>query len=158
MPNFFELRHKVAPDEIDGLGHVNNLIYLGWFMDAATGHTKACGMSGSLMADAGEGWVVRRHEIDYLAQVRPQDSVAVRTWIETAEKASSVRRYEVVNAADGRLVCRGLTVWVWINYKTGRPARIPEKVYAAYGVAPGKVTERPAELNNICNSGTKGNL
>lgn len=158
MANFFELRHKVAPEEIDGLGHVNNLVYLGWFMAAATGHTEACGMSGSLMSAAGEGWVVRRHEIDYLAQVRPEDTVQIRTWIETAEKASSVRRYEIVNAADGRLVCRGLTVWVWINYGTGRPSRIPEKVFAAYGVPPGKAAERPAELNKICNSGTKGNI
>ena len=154
MPNFFELRHKVAAGEIDGLGHVNNLVYLGWFVDAAVGHTKACGLSGLLLAEAGEGWVVRRHEIDYLAQVRPEDSVAVRTWIETAEKASSVRRYEIVNAVDGRLVARGLTVWVWINYRTGRPSRIPEKVYAAYGVTPGKVTERPPGPDKIYNSGT----
>jgi len=143
MPNSFELRHKVSPDEIDGLGHVNNLVYLGWFMEAATGHTEACGMSASLMLEAGEGWVVRRHEIDYLAQVRPDDSVVIKTWIETAEKASSVRRYEIMNAADGRLVCRGLTMWVWINYRTGRPARIPDNVYAAYGVEPGKTAARP---------------
>jgi len=145
MVNFFELKHKVSPEEIDGLGHVNNLVYLEWFMDAATGHTKAAGMSASLMFSAGEGWVVRRHEIDYLAQVRPEDSVVIRTWIESAEKASSVRRYEIVNGADGRLVCRGLTVWVWINYKTGRPVRIPEEVYTAYGVVPGETADRPAE-------------
>lgn len=143
MANFFELRHRVTPDEIDGLGHVNNLIYLGWFMEAAAGHTRSCGLSVERMADAGEGWVVRRHEIDYLAQVRPGDSVVIRTWIESAEKVSSVRRYEALNAADGRLVCRGLTLWVWIKYGTGRPARIPEKTYAAYGVEPGKVTARP---------------
>ena len=86
MANFFELRHKVAPEEIDGLGHVNNLVYLGWFMDAAAGHTRSAGMSGELMSEEGEGWVVRRHEIDYLAQVRPEDSVIIKTWIETAEK------------------------------------------------------------------------
>ncbi len=143
MANFFELRHKVAPDEIDGLGHVNNLIYLGWFMNAAAGHTAACGMSGEAMSDGGEGWVVRRHEIDYLAQVRPEDSVIIRTWIESAEKASSVRRYEILNAAGGKLVCRGLTVWVWINYGTGRPARIPENVYEAYDVKPGEIVNRP---------------
>ena len=146
MANFFELKHKVAPDEIDGLGHVNNLVYLGWFMDAATGHTRACGFSGELMAAEGEGWVVRRHEIDYLAQVRPEDTVLIRTWIETAEKVSSVRRYEIVGADGGKPVCRGLTLWVWINYRTGRPARIPEKIYAAYGVEPGKTAARPAQL------------
>jgi acyl-CoA thioester hydrolase len=143
MANFFELPHKVAPEEIDGLGHVNNLVYLGWFLDAATGHTEAAGLSVKSMLEEGEGWVVRRHEIDYLAQVRPGDSVVVRTWIETAEKVSSVRRYEISNASDGRLVCKGLTVWVWINYRTGKPSRIPEKIYAAYGVEPGKTAVRP---------------
>ena len=124
----------VTPEEIDGLGHVNNLVYLGWFMAAASAHTEACGMSGRGMLADGEGWVVRRHEIDYLAQVRAADPVIIRTWIETAQKASSTRRYEIVNAADGRLVCAGLTVWVWINYRTGRPTRIPDRVYAAYGM------------------------
>ena len=130
----FEIRHTVRPEEIDGLGHVNNLVYLAWFMDAAAAHTESCGMSGRGMLSDGEGWVVRRHEIDYLAQVRPSDTVTIRTWIETAQKASSVRRYEVLNAADGKPVCRGLTMWVWINYRTGRPARIPDRVYAAYGI------------------------
>ncbi len=130
----FEISHTVRPEEIDGLGHVNNLVYLGWFMMAAEGHTAACGMPGRGMLSDGEGWVVRRHEIDYLAQVRASDSVIIRTWIESAQKASSVRRYEIVSAADGRTLCRGLTMWVWINYKTGRPARIPDRVYAAYGL------------------------
>ena len=130
----FEIRHTVTPDEIDGLGHVNNLVYMGWFMDAAENHTRACGMSARGMFEDGEGWVVRRHEIDYLSQVRASEEVIVRTWIESAQKASSLRRYEAVGAADGRIMCRGLTIWVWINYRTGRPSRIPGRVYAAYGI------------------------
>ena len=78
--------------------------------------------------------MVRRHEIDYLSQVRVSEQVVVRTWIESAQKASSLRRYEALGAADGRTMCRGLTVWVWINYRTGRPIRIPDRVYAAYGI------------------------
>jgi acyl-CoA thioester hydrolase len=144
MANYFEWKHKVTPGEIDGLGHVNNLVYLVWFMSASAGHTEACGMAASPVKTEEEGWVVRRHEIDYLAQVRPEDTVIVKTWIEQAQKASSVRRYEIVNAATGRPVCSGLTVWVWINYTTGRPVRIPERIYAAYGVEPGKITARPA--------------
>ena len=134
----FEVRRTVKPEEIDGLGHVNNLVYLGWFMEAAEAHTEACGMPGRGMLSDGEGWVVRRHEIDYLAQVRVSEQIAVRTWIEWAEKASSLRRYEVVRTSDGRAVCRGLTMWVWINYGTGRPARIPDRVYAAYGIEKGR--------------------
>jgi len=143
MKNHFEWKHKVAPGEIDGLGHVNNLVYIAWFLAASAGHTEACGMPAGPERAGNEGWVVRRHEIDYLAQVLPQDSVTVKTWIEKAEKATAIRRYEIVNAATGRLVCAGLTVWVWINYDTGRPIRIPERIYAAYGVEPGKTADRP---------------
>ena len=123
-----EFEQRVAPEEIDGLGHVNNQVYLDWFMSAATKHSALAGWPVDKMITAGEGWVVRRHEIDYLAPVLPGDKVRMRTWVETAERASSERQYELVRVADGKLVCRGSTIWVWINFKTGRPTRIPEAV------------------------------
>ena len=123
-----EFRRTAAPDEIDGLGHVNNQVYLDWFMDAATRHSAAVGWEVGRMLGLGEGWVVRRHEIDYLQPVLPGETVIMRTWVESAERASSVRHYELSRASDGKMVCSGLTVWVWINFKTGRPSRIPEAV------------------------------
>ena len=33
-----DFEQRVAPEEIDGLGHVNNQVYLDWFMSAATRH------------------------------------------------------------------------------------------------------------------------
>ncbi len=128
----FEYEHKVKPEEIDGLGHVNNQVYLDWLMEAASRHSAAAGWDIGRLLALGEGWVVRRHEIDYLLPVLPGDAVRLRTWVETAEKASSERRYEVVRLSDGRTACRGLTVWVWINYRTGRPARIPPEVVKAF--------------------------
>ncbi len=121
-----EFEHKVKPEEIDGLGHVNNQIYLDWFMDAATRHSGLVGWDIDKLVAMGEGWVVRRHEIDYLLPVLPGDTVRVRTWVETAERASSERHYQIFRVSDGKQVCGGRTMWVWINYRTGRPCRIPE--------------------------------
>jgi len=121
-----EFEHAVTPDEIDGLGHVNNQVYLDWLMGAATRHSAAVGWDIDRLIALGEGWVVRRHEIDYLLPVLPGETVVMRTWVETAEKVSSERRYEVFRKSDGKKVCQGLTRWVWINYRTGRPSRIPE--------------------------------
>lgn len=121
-----EFEHAVTPGEIDGLGHVNNQVYLDWLMDAATRHSAAVGWDIGRMIVMGEGWVVRRHEIDYLLPVLPGETVVMRTWVETAEKVSSERHYEVSRKSDGKKVCQGRTMWVWINYKTGRPCRIPE--------------------------------
>ncbi len=128
----FEYDYPVKPAEIDELGHVNNQVYLDWIMNAATGHSAAVGWDINRLIAMGEGWVVRRHEIDYLQQVLPGETVRMRTWIETAERASSERRYEILRKSDGRKVCEGRSVWVWINYRTGRPARIPAAVIKAF--------------------------
>ena len=128
----FEYEQKVKPEEIDGLGHVNNQVYLEWFMQAATAHSEAVGWDIQKLLALGEVWVVRRHEIDYLLPVLPGETIKMRTWIETAEKASSERQYEIYRLSDGRKACCGKSVWVWINYKTGRPARIPEPVLQAF--------------------------
>lgn len=120
-----EFEHVAAPGEIDELGHVNNQVYLDWLMGAATRHSKAVGWELDKLVALGEGWVVRRHEIDYLLPVLLGETVVMRTWVETAEKASSERYYEIVRKSDGKKVCLGRTMWVWINYKTGRPCRIP---------------------------------
>lgn len=127
-----EFEQQVAPEDIDGLGHVNNQVYLDWFISAAMKHSALAGWPVDKMIASGEGWVVRRHEIDYLLPVLPADKIRMRTWVETVERASSVRQYELVRAADGKMVCRGSTVWVWINFGTGRPARVPEAVVRAF--------------------------
>ncbi len=124
----FEYEHQVKAEEIDGLGHVNNQVYLDWFMTAATRHSAAVGWDIKRLIALGEGWVVRRHEIDYLLPVLPGETVRMRTWVETAERASSERRYELYRLSDGKKACSGRTMWVWINYRTGRPGRIPEAV------------------------------
>jgi acyl-CoA thioester hydrolase len=124
----FEFERVAEPGEIDELGHVNNQVYLDWFMDAAARHSAAAGWDLGRMLKMGEGWVVRRHEIDYLRSVKAGEKVLMRTWVETAERASSERHYEIISGSDGKTVCCGCTTWVWINYKTGRPGRIPEAV------------------------------
>ncbi|OGR64218.1 MAG: hypothetical protein A2X31_13185 [Elusimicrobia bacterium GWB2_63_22] len=126
ISKILEYEHQVTPEEIDGLGHVNNQVYLDWLMEAATKHSALVGWDIMRLIAMGEGWVVRRHEIDYLLPVLPGETVQMRTWVETAERASSERHYEIFRKSDGKLVCQGRTMWVWVNYKTGRPSRIPQ--------------------------------
>ena len=47
------------------------------------------------------------------------------------------RRYEIRRPADAALLARGLTVWAWLDRKTGRVGRIPEQVAEAFSVAAG---------------------
>lgn len=128
VSDVIELKQEVLPENIDELGHVNNEVYVHWFLNAANFHGSVAGWAiGKLVRD-GAGWMVREHHFKYLVQVRLGDHLKIRTWVETADKITSERRYELVNTETGKVVCEGSTLWVWVNYRTGRPGRIPQQL------------------------------
>ena len=66
MPAIFEYHHSVVPDEIDRVGHVNNIEYMRWLQNAAVAHSTAQGWPPNAYYQLGRGWVVRSHFIEYL--------------------------------------------------------------------------------------------
>ncbi len=134
MPAIFEFHHDVQPEEIDALGHVSNLHYLRWTQDAALAHSAAQGWPARRYHEAGEGFVVRSHEIEYLRAAMPDDKVIVRTWVAGFRRASSLRRFEIIRAADGKLLAKAATNWAYINFRSGYPKRIPAEVAEAFEI------------------------
>ncbi len=90
--------------DIDELGHVSNLVYLRWVLDVAMAHTIALGWGHPEYRALGAVFVVRRHEIDYLAQVTAGQQIVGTTWIPSWKAASCIRATEL--ARDGQLVAR----------------------------------------------------
>lgn len=132
MPEIYEHHHTIRNDEVDSLGHANNVCYVGWLQDAAVAHSTAQGWSGSRYREMGCGWVVRSHKIDYLQSAYEGDAIVVRTWVATMNKATSLRRYQIVRAADQTLLATAETLWAFVNYATGRPTRILREIATAY--------------------------
>ena len=121
----FELVVAVLPTDIDELGHVNNTVYLRWVQEAATAHWQA---TTSTDDQAGIGWVVMRHEIDYKAPAFAGDEVLLRTWVGKASRLTFERHTEVRRARDRQLLAQARTLWCPISSATGRPTRVPAEV------------------------------
>ena len=68
----------VKPEDIDIVGHVNNVVYVQWMQDAAVAHSAALGWSFRRYQDLGAGWVAREHRIEYLQPAMPGDCVLNR--------------------------------------------------------------------------------
>lgn len=136
MPAIFEFPHTVTPEEIDVLGHVNNLNYLRWLVDAAVAHSAAQGWPGSAYHTLGAGWVVRSHFIEYLQPTFEGDEVVVRTWVANLKKVTSLRRYQVIRPRDAMVLATGATDWAFIHFRTGMVKRIPPEVGNAFEVVP----------------------
>jgi len=126
----------VPEDAIDGNGHVNNVAYVQWMQDAAIRHfTSINGMD--LMHGLGATWVVRSHRIEYLAEAIAGDRIEARTWVANFRRVRSLRRYEFVRAADGIVLAKGETEWVFVDVESGRPCAIPDAIKQMLPLAPG---------------------
>jgi acyl-CoA thioester hydrolase len=136
MPAIFEHPITVTADQIDRLGHVNNLVYLAWMQAAALAHSSAQGWPVERYEQQQLAWVVRSHQIKYLRPALLEDCVVVRTWVEGMKRASSVRRYKIVRAADGELLASASTEWAFVDLASGALKRIPPEVWQAFELVP----------------------
>ena len=130
-----EYEIEVDPSAIDGNGHVNNVEFVRWMQDAAVRHADASGCTAATR-DAGATWVARSHHVEYLKPAFAGDRVRVRTWVADFRRAFSMRRYQFLRAADGTLLSKGETDWVFVDVKTGRPKSVPENIKVMFDVAP----------------------
>ncbi|HEX2686511.1 MAG TPA: thioesterase family protein [Kofleriaceae bacterium] len=126
MAERFAISITPAEADIDEFGHVSNLVYLRWVQDVAKAHTSAVGWDHARYLALGAVFVVRRHEIDYIAQVRLGQVLRVETWVETWRPASCIRKTELLR--EGQVVARAATTWALIGLTSGRPQRISDEL------------------------------
>ena len=124
MVQRFTMPITATAADIDELGHVSNLVYVRWVLEVAMAHSRSLGWDYANYLELGSVFVVRRHEIDYVAQVTLGQTLEAATWIDVWRPASVIRRTEL--ARDGQVVARAATTWAMITIASGRPMRIPD--------------------------------
>jgi acyl-CoA thioester hydrolase len=137
MPAVYEHSVTVAPEEIDRLGHVNNLSYIAWMQAAALAHSAAQGWPPERYEELALGWVVRTHQIKYLQPAYLGDAIVVRTWVASMKRASSLRNYKILRAADGALLASASTEWAFVDLASGTLKRILPELIASFELSDG---------------------
>ncbi len=134
MPHRITL--SVEEADIDELGHVSNLSYVRWVLEAAVGHSSALGLSPLDYRRRGQSFVVRRHVVDYLRPAFLGDRLVVETRIVSLRTASSERETVIENADTGVRLAQASNLWAFIDLTAGRPVRIPPDVRALFVIEP----------------------
>jgi acyl-CoA thioester hydrolase len=127
MPQTFTTPIVVQPEDIDQMGHVNNVVYVRWAQEVAAQHwtTKAPQELQTKYA-----WVVMRHEIDYKAPAFLQDDLQGTTWVAEFAGVRSIRLVQILRA--DKVLCEIKTTWCLLDAATLRPARIPAELAAFF--------------------------
>lgn len=127
----FEIRIPVKEDDIDRNGHVNNTVYLRWVQDVAIAHWEAAAAEKYKSQIV---WVVTRLEIDYKLPLYMGDEIIARTWVGQSSELKFERHTEIIRTADMKLAAKSRTLWVPVNIKTGKPARVDEELRNRFSV------------------------
>lgn len=122
---------KVTEEFIDEQNHVNNLVYIRWMIDIATEHSRACGCT-DLIETQGKTWVIREHNIRYLASAILDDVIIIRTFPESFGKFKSRRCYEMIRKSDSKKLVSAWTDWVLVDVHKHRPCLITEDIIKTF--------------------------
>lgn len=119
----FSHTFRVEHDDIDNLGHVNNVAYLRWVQDVAVAHWLDAATAEMV---AKYSWVVVRHEIDYKKPAFENEEIMATTWV-GEWTAVTCERFTEIRRGDDLLV-KGRTVWCMVDRGTTKPARIDDSL------------------------------
>jgi len=140
FPERFAIGIEVQPEDIDMLGHVNNVVYLRWVQDAAVAHWNAIAPEEDREKLL---WVVRSHEISYRRPAFSGETIRAETWIGSASRYAFDRHTEIINAENGKMLALARTVWCPLDRKTGRPGEVSPAVRALFSTLPPEPSTEP---------------
>lgn len=136
LANPFVIDLQVSADDIDGLGHANNAVYVSWLERCAWRHSQFLGLDLSEYRRLDRAMAVLRHEIDYLASAYEDQELQMATWIvESDQRLKMDRRFQLIRPADGLTLLRAKTTFVCIELSSGKPKRMPAEFVEGYGRA-----------------------
>jgi len=121
----FSMTITVHKNDIDELGHVNNVVYVRWVQEVAAAHWDSLASHNIKQKYV---WVVLRHEIDYLSAAFENDHITATTWVGESNGARSERFVHLTDIKTGKIIAKAKTTWCLLDGVTMRPKRVDEEV------------------------------
>lgn len=128
-------RLDVCPQaqDIDGLKHTNNAVYVQWCERVAWAHSEALGLSLADYQRLDRAMAIRQSHYDYLLPSLEGEALRLGTWLTAGDgKLAMTRCFQLRRASDGQTLMRARWSLVCIEISSGRPRRMPPEFVAAY--------------------------
>jgi acyl-CoA thioester hydrolase len=96
-PTPFTLPAAPQPQDIDGLNHTNNAVYVQWCEKVAWAHSEALGLALADYHRLDRAMAIRRGEYDYLLPSGVGDTLTLGTWLFRGDgKLTMERRFQLI--------------------------------------------------------------
>lgn len=130
-PGAFTMARRVEWRDIDAAGHVNNATYFNYFEECGIQAAAAVGWSMERMAREHIAIMARRIRTEYVQPALLGDDLRVTTFLAERRRTTIVRHYRI-ERADGTLLARAYTLWMFVNSATQSLMRIDDRMTDAF--------------------------
>ncbi len=119
--------------DIDGLEHTNNAIYVQWCESIAWGHSASFGLDLQAYRRMDRAMAIREARYEYLLASNLGDELLIGTWLVGSDgRLTLQRRFQIIRPRDNAIILRGSWELVCIEISSGRARRMPEEFCKAY--------------------------
>lgn len=134
MSTIFDLEKAVTAEDIDVLGHVNNVVYIQWMQDVAIQHSAALGLNVEDYIRLKHAMVAVEHHVQYRKPAILGDTLILRTWLSDINALYSFRQYVFYRPRDQQIIFVANTQWACVEIDTARPKRMSPTFLNTYQV------------------------
>jgi acyl-CoA thioester hydrolase len=129
-----ELQMPVRWGDMDALGHVNNTVFLRYFEQSRIEWAESLGRT---LDQKGESMILLKSTVTYLKPLVYPADLIVRLYA-GAVGGSSFTLYNdlFVKGAEAAAAAEGEFIIVWLDYRSGKSARVPQALRALLEGAP----------------------
>ena len=133
FPQPFTLPVSPSVNDIDGLNHTNNAVYVQWCEKIGWAHSEALGLNLTDYQRLDRAMAIRRGEYDYLLPTLLDDKLTLGTWLLARDgKLQMEPRFQLIRDRDKTTVLRGRWELICIEISSGRARRIPPEFDRVY--------------------------
>mgnify|MGYP003591246372 CR=1 FL=1 len=122
-----------SAQEIDGLNHTNNAVYVQWCESVAWAHSRTIGLDLGDYQRLNRGMAIRRGEYDYLLPSTLGEQLILGTWLTASDGRLTLERcFQLLRERDGATILRGRWELVCIELSSGNARRMPDEFRRVY--------------------------
>ncbi|HIQ11614.1 MAG TPA: acyl-CoA thioesterase, partial [Caldilineales bacterium] len=121
----------VAWGDMDAFQHVNNAVYLRYFESARIRYFEQTPMFDIMKAE-GVGPIVHSHRIRYRFPLTYPDRIRTGVRVAGVGRDRILVAYRLISLEHGVVAAEGDTTIVFLDYRAGRKAPVPEPVLRAF--------------------------
>lgn len=128
----------VAPrsEDIDGLNHTNNAVYVQWCEKVGWAHSESLGLNLDDYRRLNRAMAIRRGSYEYLLPTGLDDELSIATWLLVSDgKLTMERRFQLIRNRDQATILRGRWDLVCIELSSGQVRRMPPEFRQVYLLA-----------------------